>query len=159
MAQPSDTGWQKIEWWVRFYAWITVAAVIYGIAAAHVPFIIGHPWSSCKVSGSDCGCVWVFHFYEVPLVLFNAFVAWYGLKRFSRKRLQSFSSLVSFAVMTNIAFFTFEIGLLLDGLRREQQLWETLALVSVALVLISGAGLGIYLKQMIVGWLEEQYEE
>ena len=156
MQQTLQSAWERIEWWIKFYSWITVAAVIYGILAAHLPFIIGHPWSSCKVSGSDCGCVLVFHFYEVPLVLFNAYIAWYGLKKFSRKRLQSFISLVTFAVMVNLAFFTFETGLLLDSLRREAPLWETVALVSVALVLVSGAGLGIYLKQKIVGWLEEQ---
>ncbi len=139
----------KIQKWVTFYSWITIAAVIYGILAAHVPFIIGHPWSSCKVAGSDCACVLVFHLYEVPLTLFNTYVGWYGLKRFSSVTLPRFRSLVGFAVTANLVFFTFETGLLLDGLRRQAPTWENVLLTSVALILVVGAGLGIYLKNLL----------
>ena len=139
----------KIHKWVNFYSWITVAAVIYGILAAHLPFLIGHPWSTCKVAGSDCACVLVFHLYEVPLTTFNAFVAWYGLKKFSTATLPRFRSLVGFAVTANLVFFTFETGLLLDGIRREAPTWENIALTSVALILLTGAGLGIYLKNLM----------
>ncbi|MGE3800077.1 MAG: hypothetical protein AB7H80_03585 [Candidatus Kapaibacterium sp.] len=155
MAQTSATTWQNVEQWVKFYSWITVAAVIYGFAAAHVPFIIGHPWSSCKVSGSDCACVLVFHLFEVPLVSFNAFIAWYGLKKFSLERVERFSSLLSFAFTVNLLFFAFEICLMLDGLRRQAPDWENYALLSVALILVFGAGLSLFLKQKIVGWIED----
>jgi hypothetical protein len=53
-------------------------------------------------------------------------------------------------VVANVVFFTFEIGLLLDGLRREAPVWETIALSSIALILISGAGLGVYVKQKLI---------
>ena len=145
--------WEKIEHWVKLYSWITFGAVIYGILAAHVPFIIGHPWTTCEVCGSKLGCVLVFHLYEVPLVSFNAFIVWYGLKRFSRKTIHNYMSLLTFSVVVNIAFFTFECGLLLDGIRREQALWETLALTSVAMILIGGAGLAIYVKQLMVSFV------
>ena len=151
-------NWQSIEKWVRFYSWITVGAVVYGIAAAHVPFIIGHPWSSCKVSGSDCACVLVFHFFEVPMVSFNAFIAWYGLKKFSRGNVNRFASLLGSAFTVNLIFFAFEICLMLDGLRRQAPEWEGWALFSVALILVSGSGLALILKQKIVGWLESQQE-
>ena len=95
-------------------------------------------------------CVLVSHFDEVSLVSFNAFFAWYGLKRFSQGTAQSYSSLLTFAVVANIAFFTFEIGLLLNGLRSGALLWEAIALNSIALILISGAGLGVHVKQKLV---------
>ena len=141
---------EKVVWWVRLYSYITIGALIYGIAAAHIPFLIGVPWTSCEVCGSKLACVLVFHFYEVPLVSFNAFFAWYGLKRFTPGTSHNYSSLLTFAVVSNIAFFTFEIGLLLDGLRREAPLWEAIALSYIALILISGAGLGVYVKQKLI---------
>ena len=154
MGQTSRTDWQTIKWWVRFYSRLTFGAVLYGIAAAHVPFIIGHPWSTCKAGGPDCACVLVFHLFEVPLVSFNAFIAWYGLKRFSRERLRSFTSLLGFAFTVNLLFVAFEICLMLDGFRRQAPEWESWALLSVALILVFGSGLSLYLKQKIVGWLE-----
>ncbi len=150
MATELEAIRRNLAWWVRCYSYITVGAVLYGVAAAHVPFIIGVPWSTCETGGSKLACVLVFHLYEVPLVGFNAFFAWYGLKRFSPQTARSYASLLSFAVLANLAFFTFETGLLLDGLRREAPLWETLTLFSVALILISGAGLGVYIKQKTV---------
>lgn len=150
MTTENNLSWEKVVWWVRLYSYITIGALIYGIAAAHIPFLIGVPWTSCEVCGSKLACVLVFHFYEVPLVSFNAFFAWYGLKRFTPGTSHNYSSLLTFAVVSNIAFFTFEIGLLLDGLRREAPLWEAIALSSIALILISGAGLGVYVKQKLI---------
>jgi len=150
MTTEKKISLEKVEWWVRIYSYITIGALIYGVAAAHIPFFIGIPWSSCEVCGSNLACVLVFHFYEVPLVSFNAFFAWYGLKRFSPGTSYNYSSLLTFAVVANVVFFTFEIGLLLDGLRREAPLWETIALSSIALILISGAGLGVYVKQKLI---------
>lgn len=91
-----------------------------------------------------------FHLYEVPLVCFNAFVAWYGLKRLSRATAPNFASLVSFAVMGNVAFFTFEIVLLKESLCRDAPCWELLALTSIATILVVGAGLGVFIKQLLV---------
>lgn len=143
----SRSAWKDIQWWVGLYSWITVGAVVYGVAAAHAPFLIGHPWSTCRVSGSGCGCVLVMHLFEVPLVTFNALVAWYGLKRFSPETLPRFRSLVGFAVTANLVFFVFEIGLLIDSLRLEVPAWEIVLLSTIAIMLVSGAGLGIFLKQ------------
>jgi D-arabinono-1,4-lactone oxidase len=100
--------------------------------------------------------VLVFHLYEVPLVSFNGFFAWYGLKRFSVETARRYMSLLNFVVIVNLAFFTFETGLLLDGIRRKAPLWETLALSSVALILVTGSGLGIYVKQRMEKAVETQ---
>ena len=150
MASEINSNWLKAEFRVKLYSRITVFAVLYGIAAAHIPFLIGHSWTTCKVCGSELGCVLTFHLYEVPLVSYNAFVAWYGLKKFSHDTLQNYMSLLTFAVMANLVFFTFETELIFDSLCREAPLWETLALYSVAIILLAGAGLGIYVKQILV---------
>jgi len=149
MTIDDPSAWNSVERLVRMYAYITIAAVVYGILAAHVPFIIGHPWSSCEDCTSTLACVLVYHLYEVPLVLFDAYVAWYALKRFSRGTLPLFVSLVLFAVVVNLAFFTFETMLILDGLHRGAAEWETLLISSVALILVGGSAFGIYVHQKL----------
>jgi len=131
---------------VRVYSWITVIAVTYGICAAHIPFLIGMPWSSCTVCGSTLGCVLAFHLLEVPIVSFHAFFAWYGLQRFTTDKLPIYDTLISVAIAGNLAFAVFETGLLLDGFRRETPLWETVLLFSVAITLIGGAALATFVK-------------
>ncbi len=155
MLIDTDSGFKKVEWWVRFYSYITFAAILYGIAAAHVPALIGIPWSSCEFCDCKLYCVLVFHLYEVPLVAFNTFFAWYGLKRFSAVTIHNYSSLLTFAVFSSLAFFTFESLLLLDSVKSNAPAWESIGLSSVAFILVAGAGLGIYIKQRIVTYLNQ----
>ncbi|CAN5401844.1 hypothetical protein BH10BAC6_BH10BAC6_07660 [soil metagenome] len=140
---------EKLHRLVRMYSWVTVVAVVYGLGAAHVPFLINIPWSSCTVCGSTLGCVLVFHLFEVPIVSFHAFLAWYGLKRYTAATLPVYNAMISVAIAANLAFSVFEIGLLLDGLRRENPFWETVLLVSVTLTLMGGAALATYVKVRI----------
>ena len=153
MVLENDSVFKKVEWWVRFYSYITFAAIVYGIAAAHVPAIIGIPWSSCEYCDCKFYCVLVFHLYEVPLVTFNAFFAWYGLKRFSAQTIHNYNSLLIFSIVSSLAFFTFESLLLVDSVKSGAPLWESIGLCSVALILVSGAGLGLLVKQKIVSYL------
>ncbi len=159
MTNNLPASWLKIKWWVTFYSYITFFAVFYGIAAAHVPFIIGHPWTSCEINGCGLCCVLVFHMYEVPLVLFNAYIAWYGLKKFSKVTITNFMSLINFAVAANFAFFTFETILLQDSIKREAPCWESIALTSVALILCGGSFLGIYVKQKLIEYNNKSMEK
>lgn len=138
---------------VRVYSWITAVAVLYGILAAHVPFVIGMPWSSCTVCGSALGCVLSFHLLEVPLVSYQAFLAWYGLRRFTIDRSAQYESLISTAIAANLVFVVFETGLMLDGLRRDQPTWETVGLASIALMLMGGSFFGVYVKYRLAAFL------
>jgi len=149
----ANSGYDKVRWWIRFYSYITFAAILYGIAAAHIPAIIGVPWSSCELCDCKLTCVLVFHLYEVPLVAFNTFFAWYGLKRFSVVTIHNYNSLLTFAIVSNLAFFTFESILLLDNVKSNAPAWESIALSSVALILIGGSGFGLYVKQKLVSYL------
>jgi hypothetical protein len=153
MFSEINAGLKKVEWWIRLYSYITFAAILYGIAAAHVPAIIGVPWSSCEFCNCKFACVLVFHLYEVPLVAFNTFFAWYGLKRFSVVTIHNYNSLLTFAIVSNLAFFTFESLLLLDNVQKGAPLWENIGLSSVALILVGGAGFGLYVKQKLVSYL------
>ena len=153
MATEADSGFKKIQWWIRFYSYITFAAILYGIAAAHIPSIIGDPWSSCESCDCNLACVLVFHFYEVPLVAFNIFFAWYGLKRFSVSTIHNYNSLLTFAIVSNLAFFTFESILLLESVKSNAPAWESIALSSVALILVGGSGFGILVKQKLISFI------
>ena len=153
MATEADSGFKKIQWWIKFYSYITFAAILYGIAAAHIPAIIGDPWSSCESCGCKFVCVLVFHLYEVPLVTFNIFFAWYGLKRFSVITIHNYNSLLTFAIVSNLAFFTFESILLLENVKSNAPAWESIALSSVALILVGGSGFGIFVKQKLISFI------
>lgn len=153
MATEANSGFKKIQWWIRFYSYITFAAILYGIAAAHIPAIIGDPWSSCESCDCNFACVLVFHLYEVPLVAFNIFFAWYGLKRFSVITIHNYNSLLTFAIVSNLAFFTFESILLLENVKSNAPAWESIALSSVALILVGGSGFGIFVKQKLISFI------
>lgn len=156
MALETNSLFKSLEWWIKFYSYITFAAIIYGIAAAHVPALIGVPWSSCEYCNCKFDCVLVFHLYEVPPVTYNAFFAWYGLKKFSLISINNYSSLLSFSILSSTAFFTFESLLLLNNVQKGAPAWENYALTSVAVILVSGAGLGIYVKQKLVSYLNQE---
>ncbi len=156
MTNDLKLNWPKIEWWVRLYSYITIGGVIYGLGAAHLPFIMGISWSACEAGGSKLACVLALHLYEAPLTLFNAFIAWHGLRRFSPETIQNFMSLLTFAVMGNVVFFTFECQLVVDILRRAVPQWEPLVTSSIALMLIAGAGLGVYVKQKLVAFTYQE---
>lgn len=136
--------------WVRIYSYITIGAALYGIGWAHVPFIIGKPWGTCDQGGSVLGCVLAFHLFEVPTVLFNLFVAWYGLKRFSSETVRPYCSLLTFATAFNFVFFAFEANTLLSSLQRQAARWEIRALASIALLLAGGTALGVYVIQRLI---------
>ena len=153
MLSETSTVLKKVEWWIRLYSYITFVAILYGIAAAHVPALVGVPWSSCEFCNCKFACVLVFHLYEVPLVAFNTFFAWYGLKRFSAVNKHNYNSLLTIAIVSNLVFFTFESLLLFDSVKTGAPAWESIGLSSVALILISGAGFGLYVKQKLVSYL------
>jgi D-arabinono-1,4-lactone oxidase len=155
MVSEVHSEFKKVEWWIRLYSYITFAAILYGVAAAHIPALIGHAWSSCENCNCKLACMLVFHLYEVPLVAYNAFFAWYGLKRFSSATSHNYNSLLTFAIVSNLAFFTFESVLLLDNVKSDAPDWEAYALSSVALILVIGAGFGLYVKQKLVTYLHK----
>jgi D-arabinono-1,4-lactone oxidase len=136
--------------WVKIYSYITIGAALYGIAWAHVPFIIGKPWTTCDGGGSVLGCVLTFHLFEVPAVLFNLFVACYGLKRFSPETARAYCSLLTFAATFNFVFFAFEVNTLFGSLQRLAPRRETLALTSIAMILLGGTALGVLVVHRLI---------
>ncbi len=141
--------WSRSTWWVRVYSYVTLAAAIYGIAYAHVPPLLGAEWSLC-VGENQLWCKLALHLYEVPMVLLNLIVSWFGLRRFSRETAPEFMSLLNFAVVFNMVFFTFETSLLLEGLRQSFPFWELFGFASIAFILIAGSAFTIVVKQMLV---------
>lgn len=146
MIEEGAISFERAHWWVRLFSYITAGAVTVGIGAAHVPWLIGNPWSTCSVAGSHLGCVLAFHLYEVPMVAVNILIIWYGLRRFSRLSMRRYAALLTMTVAANLAFFTLETGLLFDSIRRDAPLWESLGLGLIALLLVCGAGLGGFIR-------------
>lgn len=156
MTIENDSDLKKIVWWVRLYSWITVGGIVYGVAAAHVPFFMGISWSLCEAGCCKLACVLAVHLFEAPLATFNAYVAWYGLKRFSEAKVHNYMSLLTFTIIANVAFFTFECQLIIDILRRSGPAWEWIAISSIAIVLICGAGLAVFVKQKLVTFVNQE---
>lgn len=152
MKQLKPNQWSNLLWWVHFYAYLTLGVVVYGIMAAHIPAIIGHPWTSCDIGG--LGCILTFHLFDVPMAFYNAFLAWYALVKFSSRTAPSFLVLLVIGVGLNLVFFSFEVQLIFDSFDRAAPLWEIIALYSIAISLISGAFLGVYIALKIVLYLQ-----
>lgn len=152
MNQAKIGKWSNLFGWVQFYSYLTIGVVIYGILAAHIPAIIGHPWTSCDTGG--VGCIITFHLFDVPMVLFNIFLSWYGLKKFSSSRATSFLALLLVGVGINFVFFLFEVNLIFASFNRAAPLWEIIALYSIAIFLLGGAFLGVYIIQKLVRYLQ-----
>lgn len=140
---------------IKLFSWVILGGAVVGLAAAHVPWIIGEPWSTCRVSGSQLGCALLFHLYEVPLVLANLVVVWYGLRKFSESTVARFMVLVCVMVVANAAFVTFEASLLMDSLRRGAPNWENYSLALVMVILITGCIFGIYVVYKLVNTLQK----
>src|SRR5258705_10455399 len=103
---------------VRIYSFITFAGILYGIAWAHIPALLGTPWDSCDSCSSRLWCILTFHIYEVPIVIYGLYLGWYGLKRFSQETVRTYRSLLLFSVSINSAFATFGILSLQSALQR-----------------------------------------
>jgi hypothetical protein len=150
-AEPA--GWSKYVWWVKVYSYVTLIAALYGIAYAHIPPLTGHEWSLC--TGPYAGwCKLAVHLFEVPIVVFNLVIAWYGLKRFSLETVIQYNSLLGFAVTFNMVFFLFETNLLMEGLLKLFPFWEIFAFASIAVILICGTIFTMVLKQMLLKLLK-----
>lgn len=135
---------------VAVYSHITIWAAIYGIAAAHVPYFIHSPWTVCDNCSTKLGCVLLVHLFDGSLTLFNLYVAWFGLKRFSEKAPNLYISLLDTVISANLVFFCFECILIYNNLRSFAPAWESILLATIAIMLIGACGLAVYVKQKLI---------
>lgn len=149
--------WANLQWWAHFYGYLTLAVVIYGLLAAHIPAIVGHPWTSCDEGG--VGCIITFHLMDGAMTCLNIFVAWYALWLLSPIRVRSFLALVMIGVGGNLVFFSFESGLIFQSFARNAPTWEIIALYSIAFALLGGVVLGVYLTLKLVLYIQYQTEQ
>jgi len=148
MSHDADRQWTELRWWVRLYAWLALAGVVYGVFAAHLPFMLGYPWSTCEVGGWLCKLT--FHLIEIPLSTVNLVAWWYGLRRFDKSRVLNFLVILIIGVASNLAFFAFEGGLILDGLWKSAPMWEYVVLFTITSFTAFGIFLGLFLALKIV---------
>ena len=158
MKSPSYTlTWKNLQWWVNFYSYLTFAVIIYGLVAAHVPFILGHPWTTCEEGG--LGCVMTMHLFDGSMTLFNGLLVWYGLWKFSPIRVRSYLALLLSGVAVNLVFFSFECHLIFDSFDRTAPTWEIVALYSLAALLLGGVVLSLYVIGKLVLYLQYQQQQ
>ncbi|HEY8784416.1 MAG TPA: hypothetical protein VIM16_22515 [Mucilaginibacter sp.] len=135
---------------VAFYSHVTVWAAIYGILVAHMPNIIGIPWTTCDNCSTKLGCVLLVHLFDGSLTLFNLYVAWFGFKRFSGSTQNLYISLLGSIFAVNLVFFCFEVILIYTNLRSFAPAWENILLATIAVMLIGACGLALYVKQKLI---------
>lgn len=135
---------------VQLYSHITIWAVIYGLLVAHVPALIGHPWDTCNNCSTKLGCILLVHLFEAPLTLFNLYVAWYGLKRYTQQKPGLYNSLLGTVLTVNLVFFCFECIFIYTNMRALGPAWETIMLSTIAVMLIGSCTLAVYVKQKLL---------
>lgn len=135
-APRIDTSWRALTGWVRVYSWITVAATTYGLVIAHAVH-----WTNC----ASVTAVLTVHLFEAPLTLYALWVAYFGIARWTAETRVSYHALLGFANVTNLAFFLFEIQLVLGGLARGVPDLHTALTLSIAAILLAAVGMGLAL--------------
>ncbi|HZF49588.1 MAG TPA: FAD-binding protein [Polyangiaceae bacterium] len=137
--------WSIASRWARVYSVLILLAVAVGLIAAHVPFIIGTPWTTCQKQWSPLGCALTFHYLEVPIVCYQIYFAIYGLYKL-RSHANPYTTLLGFTVPLLALFSLFEVILILESFRRGAPEWEIAALFVVASMLMSGVALGLFVR-------------
>lgn len=144
--------WASAERAITLYSWLILGAVVYGILAAHVPFLIDHPWTTCDSYADQLGCVLTFHFFEVPIIVYMTAFAVYGLRGL-REHARIYAALVNVTLSVLSVFALFEVILILDSFQRGAPTWEIAALFSIGTLLIAGVGIGIYTRMKLAAAL------
>ncbi len=133
-ATTSD-AWPSLLCWIRFYSWTTLAASAYGIGIAHVFSVVGEPWTTSPTAGA----VVAVHLFEVPVTLFAIGVAIFGLRFLNTTNRELYHALLSFLNVVNLAFFLFEVQLVLGAIARsapDAEVWLTGSIAGILLTAI-----------------------
>lgn len=134
---------------INFYSRLTIASFFYGLVAAHLAFF-GLKWSSCDECSSALMCYLAFHLFGTPICLFNLYVSWFGLRKYDPQSKAFYLTLLDNAFTANLVFFAFECNLIYMKLILKAPMWENIVLASIAIILVSGCGLSVYVKQKLM---------
>lgn len=145
-----EAEWRALGKRVRFYGWLTLAAsVLASGVLAHPMLFRFASFTTCK----GAGCVWAFHFIEVPLIALITFAALQALLRSSRAHLRRLGLLIGFAAMAELVFFSIESVHLIGAIQRNAPTRETLIYAAGAFLLLIGAGLSLWLLLRVNDYL------
>jgi hypothetical protein len=151
----ASQAWLSAERAVTMFSWLLAASALYAILAAHLPSLLGHPWTSCQPpqTASPRGCMIAYHLLEAPYILYLLFLSWSGFKRL-RPQPSKYAVLLSFGIALLAVFELFQFIQILDDLRRSAPHWEVLALYSFATLMVLGIVLGLYTRIKLAVFLE-----
>lgn len=153
--RAEEQQWEAVRGFARFYSWLTLGAVLFGVAAAHKVLFTGESWTTC---GENTWCTVAFHLHEVPFIAYITWVALYGLLRLTRATARRYETLVAFSNVVQLVFAIFEVLLLLESVRRDGPVQESVLLAAVAGILLFGAGLGLAVRFRVDGYLNPPFD-
>jgi D-arabinono-1,4-lactone oxidase len=141
----NEAEWQSLKRWAVLYSWLSAFGFGWGVLLAHFyPVVLGRPWTTCEDGG--LGCKLAFHLFDVPMVAFNVYVIYFGLRGLFRATSRRYLLLLGFANIANLAFFTFEMTVLQGSIARQAPLSEILSLSSVGVLLLGGSVMGFFVQ-------------
>ncbi|WP_158501890.1 FAD-binding protein [Vitiosangium sp. GDMCC 1.1324] len=145
-----EAEWRLLRTRARFYGGMTLAAVLLSSVALAHPVLFGfRVFTTC----ASPGCIWAFHYIEVPFFAAITIAALHTLFGFSRATLHRAPLIIGFANLAELTFFALESVLIIDSLQRGAPASETLIYAIAAFLLLAGATLGFRLQLRIIDHL------
>lgn len=133
------------------YSVFIIAFCLLDVLLVHILPYYCDPWTTYH--HFECyrkQCSIVLHFFETPIILFNLYVAYYGLKKFSTENKLLFGSLLDNVFATNVVFFTVKCFQLFYSFTNHPQGWEiAVYVVIVTLILVTICWL-LYVKRVVI---------
>lgn len=155
--------WQTATRWITFMCMIILGGIFLGLAAAHLPAIMGDPWSSCDAYNETTkegfkqrsGCIFAYHLIQVPIFLLLVFFTCYGFYiscktvpygtslSAMRRHIYNFHSIFTMTLSFGMIFALIEVNFVFDSFRRAAPTWETGLLIFLSSTLEISISLGI----------------
>ncbi|CAN5372057.1 hypothetical protein BH09BAC3_BH09BAC3_12810 [soil metagenome] len=135
---------------VKLYSYSVILFCIGAVTYIHIPPAFGHQWSTYRIFGDE----WVYgsliiHFFEIPLVLFNVYVSYYGLKKFPTGKKENYVSLLNNAFSTNLVFFTIECVQFFFSFPNSSKTWEKISYLVIVVLMLAAIAFLVYVKQLL----------
>ncbi|NOT73612.1 MAG: FAD-binding protein [Cyclobacteriaceae bacterium] len=136
---------------IVWYSYSIVAFCVVGVTFVHIPPAMGYDWSSYKIFCDSW--VWgslVIHFFETPVIFFNLYVAYFGLKKLTPETRENYLSLLSSSFTTNFGFFTIECVQLFFSFPNHAAGWEKTTYVSIVVLMLGALIFLLYVKNLLL---------
>lgn len=155
--------WRTATRWIMALCLLVFFGSFFGVGAAHLPAIMGHPWSSCEAYNNVTkegfkqrgGCIFAYHLIQVPIFLLFMFFSLYGFYiscktvpygtslSAMRAHTYNFHSIFTMTMSIAMVFALIEVDFVFDSFRRAAPTWETGLLIVLSSTLESSVTFGL----------------